>query len=352
MAPKSKKTGQKAGAKYRDDTKLSSQPEHLFFPLIFLDDPPEDHQPDQVALNKWRVVEWKAIVDYHGYGFAYNLPLKVIKTDLIDVFRKISFHTQGVTLARCAGDVGPGLLKDGTLARLGLAVPAAQWTVTEANIRNYFDIPGYLFSAPVPNVKRDNNPITIKPTSGSPVVTFANSNQCQGNLTAPQNPASQPPDTQGNSGSAPSSSSSPEVTLLTETVKQGLIDSTYSSLQRHEASFPLQPRQFLDAAEHDHLREAVKFSHHATAAVGLRWNDGETQCVLNTNGSKHTYHGKGPIWSNNSCWMDSVIVAGMLLQAGSTIADRGGETDWEQSLDAYGRMYLDTLNMDWTSFDR
>ena len=56
------------------------------------------------------------------------------------------------------------------------------------------------------------------------------------------------------------------------------------------------------------------------------------------------------MWSNNSCWMDSVIVAGMLLDAGSIVADRGGEANWEQSLNAFGQMYLDTLSMNWDGF--
>ena len=328
---------------------MSSPPAHLFVPLIFLQDPPDDYHLDGADMDKWRVVDWKAIVDYHGYGFAYDLPLKVVKADLINVFRKIAYNIKGPKAARCSGDVGSGLLKDGILAGLGLAVHAAQWTVTEADTRNYFTIPDHLLRAPVSKAKRSNDPISIKPTSGFPTITFASPGQSQGRQQGPQKTELPLPNTQRSSSPAPSTLSRAEVTL-TETIIHDLVNSSYCSLARHEAAFPLTHRPFLDASSTSDLRQLVNYSHPASATIKLTWTDGETQCTFDPKGSIHTYHGKGPVWSNNSCWMDSVIVAGMLLDAGSTIADRGGEANWEQSLNVSGQMYLDALSMNWDGF--
>jgi hypothetical protein len=50
--------------------------------------------------------------------------------------------------------------------------------------------------------------------------------------------------------------------------------------------------------------------------------------------------------------MDSVIVvAGMLLQAGFTIADLAGEAEREQKLDTVSRGFPDAPNMDWNFFN-
>jgi hypothetical protein len=150
--------------------KMASTQNPLFVPLFLLEDPPKDYQPDKFAEDTWRVTEWRAIVDYHGYGFAYEMP--ITKAKIISVFKKISHNTRGGKQACCTGDVGPGLLKDGLLAKFGLQMPQATWTVTEANIQNYFTIPAYLRNAPVPRSKRSNNPILIKTKSGFPTITY------------------------------------------------------------------------------------------------------------------------------------------------------------------------------------
>jgi hypothetical protein len=355
---------------------MASTQNPLFVPLFLLEDPPKDYQPDKFAEDTWRVTEWRAIVDYHGYGFAYEMP--ITKAKIISVFKKISHNTRGGKQACCTGDVGPGLLKDGLLAKFGLQMPQATWTVTEANIQNYFTIPAYLRNAPVPRSKRSNNPILIKTKSGFPTITYFSSEQGQGTQTVDQgttSPTSVKPDilvtkgmptglekpettgtgssnNRGTSELATNPALTREVEQLTESVKRNLIDSAYSSLDRHEAAFPLTPKPFLNATSSKDLREAISLSLPASATIRLSWKEGTTQYAIDPQGRPARYYGKGPLWSNNSCWMDSVIVAGMLLQAGCTIADRAGQADWEQKLDTVGRGFLDALSMDWNFFDR
>lgn len=68
-------------------------------------------------------------------------------------------------------------------------------------------------------------------------------------------------------------------------------------------------------------------------------------------GGKFPFRGRGPVWKHNSCAVDTCVVAGMFLNAGSTTADKGTETraSWTASLAALQRAFLDAINSDWKS---
>lgn len=67
--------------------------------------------------------------------------------------------------------------------------------------------------------------------------------------------------------------------------------------------------------------------------------------------STYPFRGRGPVWKSNSCALDTVIVAAMFLDAGSTTADKGTATRraWLDSLTVEQRTFLDTINFDWRS---
>jgi len=65
----------------------------------------------------------------------------------------------------------------------------------------------------------------------------------------------------------------------------------------------------------------------------------------------YPFRGRGPVWRNNSCAVDTCIVAGMFLNAGLTTADKGTETrtSWTTSLTPLQEAFLDAINSDWKS---
>ncbi|KAL9609247.1 MAG: hypothetical protein Q9167_005966 [Letrouitia subvulpina] len=72
---------------------------------------------------------------------------------------------------------------------------------------------------------------------------------------------------------------------------------------------------------------------------------------LSIGGRIFPLRGRGPVWDKQSCAVDCCIVAGRLLNVGSTIADRGIATqpDWLQTLEQEEREYLKCIASDWES---
>lgn len=69
-------------------------------------------------------------------------------------------------------------------------------------------------------------------------------------------------------------------------------------------------------------------------------------------GPIHAYRGRGPIWQNNSCALDCCIVAGMFLDAGYTIADRGSQSRaaWAASLTTVQTAFITAVKSTWNTF--
>ena len=66
-------------------------------------------------------------------------------------------------------------------------------------------------------------------------------------------------------------------------------------------------------------------------------------------GKLYPYRGRGPVWGNNSCALDCVLVAARLLDIGLTTADIGNPTreQWLASLDDFEVAFIDTVHADW-----
>lgn len=62
----------------------------------------------------------------------------------------------------------------------------------------------------------------------------------------------------------------------------------------------------------------------------------------------YRFYGRGPCYSQNSCYLDTVITAALLLDAGMTIADRTSDHDqWYDELDRVQKEFVDSLSASW-----
>ncbi|WEW62001.1 hypothetical protein PRK78_007501 [Emydomyces testavorans] len=64
-------------------------------------------------------------------------------------------------------------------------------------------------------------------------------------------------------------------------------------------------------------------------------------------GIPYPYRGRGPVSRPDTTAVDCAIVSGALLDAGSTIADRGDDTNWTYRLSRLEKAFLDTLRINW-----
>ena len=66
-------------------------------------------------------------------------------------------------------------------------------------------------------------------------------------------------------------------------------------------------------------------------------------------GKLYPYRGRGPVWGNNSCALDCVLVAARLLDIGLTTADIGNQPRelWLASLDDFEAAFIDAVHGDW-----
>ena len=65
----------------------------------------------------------------------------------------------------------------------------------------------------------------------------------------------------------------------------------------------------------------------------------------------HRLRGRGPVWSGNSCYIDSVIASCLLLDAGSTVEDRKGKENWYETLPLIERNFYDALIKAWMFYN-
>lgn len=70
------------------------------------------------------------------------------------------------------------------------------------------------------------------------------------------------------------------------------------------------------------------------------------------NGESYPYYGRGPVWAENSCALDSCIVAARLLNVGSISTDKGDASlhDWMDSLLRLKLDFLDLLALRWETY--
>lgn len=70
----------------------------------------------------------------------------------------------------------------------------------------------------------------------------------------------------------------------------------------------------------------------------LDWTTSDEKVIM-------SYRGRGPVWNEGSCSLDSVIVLGKLLQAGSTVIDRKGNRPQKWSRET--KVFVEATNVNW-----
>lgn len=82
------------------------------------------------------------------------------------------------------------------------------------------------------------------------------------------------------------------------------------------------------------LRSLLGAPNPGISSLVVRTRVGRDDYVLSRTGQVLPYRGRGPVWNNNSCALDCVIVAARLLNLGRTVADIGDEPllDWQKAL--------------------
>ncbi|KAJ5884678.1 hypothetical protein N7495_009188 [Penicillium taxi] len=140
--------------------------------------------------------------------------------------------------------------------------------------------------------------------------------------------------------------------LVKQKIEQAIMKLTYSELERHHDAPLRKPHSSSLAVSSDDL-QFVQISAHPTVAglmldpSTLQWH--ESAKAGGEFGVPYQYRGRGPVWANNSCAIDSCIVAGMLLDAGCTVVDRKDNKAVQYT--ELERAFIEVTNMNWDVLD-
>lgn len=128
---------------------------------------------------------------------------------------------------------------------------------------------------------------------------------------------------------------------VAEAIERAVMGFAYKCLERHPSASSQVARPALTATTPQDLLKAVVGSFSATSRVAL---SGDVY-NFDPRGTLYQYRGRGPVYRNSSSGLDSVIVAGMLLDAGSTILDRGN--GWENLFTETERAFIEAADLNW-----
>ncbi|OQD74627.1 hypothetical protein PENDEC_c010G05131 [Penicillium decumbens] len=131
---------------------------------------------------------------------------------------------------------------------------------------------------------------------------------------------------------------------IREAVERAIMKYTYRDLERHPSAPYKGPIPHRVAKSLDDL-EIVQFG----AFPSIDYVKLNLDLQFDENGYPFPYRGRGPVWANNSCVIDSTIVLGKLLDAGCTAADRG-DTNGEHFTELE-KAFVEVTNMNWDVFD-
>ena len=131
-----------------------------------------------------------------------------------------------------------------------------------------------------------------------------------------------------------------------EATEKMIIKLTYAELERDPTAPPREPNVNQIAHCEDDLQLVHIGSHSAHGWVGVNpqtydWDGSSTSKIL-------SYRGRGPVWSNDSCSIDCIIVLGKLLDIGCTVIDRRYKSMFTDAAKAY----IEATNMNWEVFPR
>ena len=81
--------------------------------------------------------------------------------------------------------------------------------------------------------------------------------------------------------------------------------------------------------------------------------DGDVQYAFSKSGQVFPCRGRGPVWKENSCALDCIIVAARLLNLGRTISDKGDQrrSEWGATLPPLVRHFIGLVAQPWERLD-
>ncbi|KAJ5087043.1 hypothetical protein NUU61_008350 [Penicillium alfredii] len=165
----------------------------------------------------------------------------------------------------------------------------------------------------------------------------------------------QSPPSQNNAGSPTSNGPNKPLSVLptplfnpqivVEAVERALMKLVYSDLDRDISAPPRVARPSKTINSANGLRLTQLENHPDTAKMLLSPRSLE----FDPNGLPYPYRGRGPVWSDSSCAIDSVIVLGQLVDAGCTVADR--KENRSSTFTELERAFIEATNVNWNVLD-
>lgn len=133
---------------------------------------------------------------------------------------------------------------------------------------------------------------------------------------------------------------------VVEAIERAVMKFAYADLERDPSAPSKSPRPRLQAGSQEELQRCIVTSTPATATVGVTDGPGIGGMQIDPNGFSYPYRGRGPVWRGNSCAVDTVIMVGRLLDAGSTVYDRK-ESGWQSRLSKAEKAFVEVANANW-----
>ncbi|EAW06984.1 uncharacterized protein ACLA_086860 [Aspergillus clavatus NRRL 1] len=137
-----------------------------------------------------------------------------------------------------------------------------------------------------------------------------------------------------------------------EAVEKSVMNFAYQELERDPSAVPQDPRPFQTVLRAEDVSKALIGSFSANAQVRLSPDPLDPdRSIIDPNGSDYPCRGRGPVWRDNSGSIDSLIVVGKLLNAGSTIIDRKrpGVTSRFTEVE---RAFVEATDINWDTLSR
>ncbi|KAE8359243.1 hypothetical protein BDV27DRAFT_168717 [Aspergillus caelatus] len=132
-----------------------------------------------------------------------------------------------------------------------------------------------------------------------------------------------------------------------EAIERAVMQFAYEDLARDYSAVAQDGQVHLTATAEEDLRQANIGSFPATSHVKLAIDpDNSDRLVFSANGDKYPYRGRGPVYRNNSSGIDSIIVVGKLLDAGSTVLDRK-DPEWRGRFTNVEKAFIEATDVNW-----
>lgn len=132
---------------------------------------------------------------------------------------------------------------------------------------------------------------------------------------------------------------------IREAIEKALIKICYKDLERHPHAPSKEPVATRTASSHNDLGIVQVGTFPTVAEVLLN----PVTFQFDPSGFPYPYRGRGPIWADGSCVIDTTIVLGMLTMAGCTMVDR--QHGMEERFSEIERAFIQVTNMNWDAFD-